>query len=76
MSIKTYKVIDNSQQECLNDGINHHLAGTEWEPNAQTVKVIVQPFEREYTFLDEKYKQLFIIGKCDKGLLHLIMYYE
>lgn len=75
--IKTYRVIDNSQQECLNDSKNHYLAGTLFDYNQQTVEVIAQPFEREYinSVTRKTYKQQFIIGKCDKGLYHLIMYF-
>lgn len=72
-----YLVVDNSQQKCFYDGKNHHLAGSSWNNlPQQSVKVMSLPFRKKYKFIGKVWENDFIIGKCDKGFLHLIMYFE
>lgn len=68
-----FRVYDNSWQTCLSDGYNHYLAGIHNQPG-QTVEVIKGPYIKEVEWGASKYKCTFIIGKCEKGLLHEIIY--
>ena len=74
--LKYYTVVDNSQQQCIDtDCSNHYLAGT-FGGKGKTVKVLVQPFKMEYTFMKKKHIHTFIIGLDEStGLRHLIMFY-
>jgi len=75
--MNTYVVIDNSQQLCFETNRNEHLAGTHYNEKAlfeRTVDVLVQPFKRKYRFLGAEHEEMFIIGRCYKGLTHIIMY--
>lgn len=73
-----YIPIDNSQAQCIDDNCNnHYLAGTSDNPKRISLKVLVQPFDMEYTFMDKKYIDKFIIGLDKKtGLRHLVMYFD
>lgn len=75
--IETYQVIDNSQQQCIDDNCkNHYLAGMLGDVG-KTVKVLIQPFMLEYTYLNNKHKHLFIIGLDEStGLRHLIIFHD
>ena len=72
--LKYFKVRDNSQQQCIDtDCSNHYLAGT-YGKEGKTVKVLVQPFKMQFTFIGEKHVSDFIIGLDEEtGLRHLIL---
>ena len=54
--LKYFKVRDNSQQQCIDtDCSNHYLAGT-YGKEGKTVKVLVQPFKMQFTFMGEKHQ--------------------
>ncbi len=75
---KFYTVLDNSYQECINDGTNHYLAGTSYEhpkPFSDEVEIIVPRFMRKFIYEGAEKERPFIIGKCKKGLFHLILHY-
>lgn len=70
-----YTPIDNSWAYCLNDGYNHYLAGTSIphrEP--QTVTIVKGPYYVKKKWMGIDYNFKFVTVKCDKGLLHEILY--
>lgn len=75
---KFYRVIDNSFQRCLSDGLNYHLAGTQdMRYPKQTVEIIQGPYQKTVTFGGVTFGPYdFIIGKCRKGLLHEIVFFQ
>lgn len=74
--MKTYEVRDNSQQHCFETNQNELLTGCgDNDYVTQTVEIIVPPFDYTYEFAGNSYTKQFIIGKCEKGHHHLIMYY-
>ncbi|MFN7656189.1 MAG: hypothetical protein ACK5OW_00200 [bacterium] len=73
-----YKPIDNSWAYCLDDGYNHFLAGTGF-PNdepPQTVIIVKGPYYLKKKWIgDVIYDLKFVTVKCQKGLLHEVLYH-